>query len=96
MEQAIYVGCREYSYKDPQTGKLYEGYTLYMLQAQNPQFAKGYIPVTLYDRFNNRQKYPSVSKEFYESHGIDKIKINSKVQILFDRNNKLIEFVAAN
>ena len=56
MEQAIYVGCREYSYKDPQTGKLYEGYTLYMLQAQNPQSAKGYIPVTLYDRFNNRQK----------------------------------------
>ena len=96
MEQAVLIGYRPYKYTDPKTNKVYEGYTLFLLESMNPNSGTGYIPLSFYDRFNNRSKYPSVSLDFFKEKKIDSFKMFQKVNLLFDRNNHLIEFVAAN
>lgn len=91
MEEVIFMGYRYYSFTD-QKGLKQEGYTLYLLQQveKNPN-NYGFMPVTYYDRFNNRQKFPSVSADTFKNFNLDKCKVNQKIKVLFNRNNKIAE-----
>ena len=93
MEDAVLTGYRYFLFDDPRgTGKI-EGYTLYLLQPLKSEGSMGYAPVTFFDRFNNRMKFPSVSADFFRQKGLAMMKANSFVQVLFDRNNKVIDLV---
>lgn len=91
MEEALFVGYRSFNFTDNQ-GKKVEGVTLFLLQPiKKGEGVKGYQPVTLYDRFNNRMKFPSVSFEFFKTSCLVDLKPNTPILVTFDRNNKIIE-----
>lgn len=91
MEEVVFMGYRFYSFTD-QRGMKQEGYTLYLLQpVEKGDNNNGFMPVTYYDRFNNRQKFPSVSADDFKRFCLDKVKVSQKIKILFNRNNKIAE-----
>lgn len=97
MEKALFVGYRFYSFTDPAQNKTYKGYTLYLLQEIKDKDHKnvGYIPLTFYDRYNNRQKYPSLNEEEFVNFGIDLLVPLTEVEISIDRRNKIIDLKEA-
>lgn len=91
MEEVIFMGFQFYSFAD-QKGIKQEGYILYLLQpVKKGDNNYGFMPVTYYDRFNNRQKFPSVSADDFKRFNFDKVKVNQKINVLFNRNNKIAE-----
>lgn len=90
MEKMMLVGYQAYHFDD-EKGNHYAGYTLFLLEPVRGDGNKGLKPVQFFDRFKNRPKFPTISQEDFKKYGVGNFTINKAVQVLFDRNNKLIE-----
>lgn len=93
MEKAIFSGYRYFKFTDPVSKSTHEGYTLYLLEEikDKDNQHEGFMPLTFYDRYNNRQKYPSISTEEFDKFKIGQLQFPMDVEVVFDRRNHLIE-----
>lgn len=91
MEEFIFIGYRYFEVSN-NNGTVNRGYTIYMLQpikAENGNY--GYMPVQVYNRYQNCMKFPTVSTDFFVQHNIKDIKINDKCLAVISRE-KLVDF----
>lgn len=90
MEKAILTGWQYYSVTG-EDGRKNEGYSMFLLEPIRGEENKGYKPIQVYNRYQNRPKYPTMSRENFIKFGVKDFSLNKPVEFLIDRGNHLVE-----